>query len=104
MTAGRDMGNVFETPLADILSDSAYLRYVNASVAELRERNAKCAECRYFADCLGGCRALAYAATGDYFGADPTKCAFFEHGYLKRIQEMMNCVRVLNGHCFELAV
>jgi radical SAM protein with 4Fe4S-binding SPASM domain len=104
MTAGRGMGNVFETPLADLLSDSSYLGHVNASVAELRERNAKCALCRYFADCLGGCRALAYAATGDYFGADPSKCEFFERGYLERIKETMDGARALNGHCFKQVI
>lgn len=105
MTAGHlDMGNAYETPLSELLSDSGYLRYVNASVAELRGHNEKCGACPYFADCLGGCRALAYAATGDYLGADPSKCAFFENGYLEKIYEVMTGIRVLNGHCLELAI
>jgi radical SAM protein with 4Fe4S-binding SPASM domain len=100
MAAGReDMGNVFETPLAELLSNSDYLSHVNASVTKLRGHNAKCAHCAYFADCLGGCRALAYAATGDYLGADPTKCEFFEKGYLEKVQEAMEGVRPLNSRC-----
>jgi radical SAM protein with 4Fe4S-binding SPASM domain len=98
MTAGReDMGNAFDTPLSEILSDSVYLRHVNATVAELRGHNEKCAACGYFADCLGGCRALAYAATEDYLGADTTKCEFFENGYLEKIYEVMRGVRPLNA-------
>jgi radical SAM protein with 4Fe4S-binding SPASM domain len=90
MTAGREeMGNVRRTPLSELLSASEYLNKVNGTVAMLRGRNEKCAKCEWFADCLGGCRALAYAATADYFGADPSKCAFFEGGYLEKIRAVM---------------
>jgi radical SAM protein with 4Fe4S-binding SPASM domain len=97
MTAGRkDMGNVFATPLAEILSDSDYLSHMNATAADLRRSNEKCAACRHFTVCLGGCRALAYADTGDYLGADSTKCEFFEKNYLEKIREAMKGIQAMN--------
>ena len=95
ITSGKeDWGNVFKTPLRDLLTDSAYLGRVNARVQDLKESNEKCRECRWFKYCLGGCRACAYADSRDYLAADPTKCAFFMGGYADRIRDIVgssNC-------------
>lgn len=36
-----------------------------------KEPKAKCLKCKHYADCLGGCSARAYAATGDFESPDP---------------------------------
>ncbi|MBI5142639.1 MAG: GeoRSP system radical SAM/SPASM protein [Nitrospirae bacterium] len=36
-----------------------------------KEPKAKCLQCKHYADCLGGCSARAYAATGDFESPDP---------------------------------
>jgi radical SAM protein with 4Fe4S-binding SPASM domain len=59
-------GNIREKSLADIWRNSKVLN-------ELRERSllkGKCRECEYRESC-GGCRARAYACTGDYLETDP---------------------------------
>ena len=63
-------GNIFKTPLEDIWSK-------NEDLAEMRDSNrlgGKCGRCGY-RDICGGCRARAYAATGDYMSQEPF-CAY----------------------------
>ena len=63
-------GSVRQTPLAQIWRDSKQL-------AELRDYSlltGNCGSCRYKGVC-GGCRARAYAETGDWRGSEPT-CAY----------------------------
>ena len=36
----------------------------------------------------GGCRAISTAFTGDFLHYDPSKCAFFKGGYMKRIDQV----------------
>ena len=63
-------GSVRRQSLADIWRGSSVF-------AELRRPDSlkgKCGRCEYRSVC-GGCRARAYAATGDYLAADPT-CAY----------------------------
>lgn len=65
-----DCGSVRKTPAADIWRNSGVF-------AELRDRSrlkGACGACADAAACAG-CRARAYAATGDYLAADPT-CPF----------------------------
>jgi radical SAM protein with 4Fe4S-binding SPASM domain len=59
-------GNVLKTPLAVIWNDSDDL----AKMRDTRELKGKCGVCGYRAVC-GGCRARAFAATGDYMQAEP---------------------------------
>lgn len=61
-----DCGNVFETPLSEIWADSADL----AKMRDTQQLKGKCGVCGYRAVC-GGCRARAFAATGDYMQAEP---------------------------------
>jgi radical SAM protein with 4Fe4S-binding SPASM domain len=60
------VGNIRENNFIDIWENSAELR-------ALRERNlkGKCGRCSFSIGC-GGCRARAYAKTGDYLGPDPS--------------------------------
>jgi radical SAM protein with 4Fe4S-binding SPASM domain len=59
------VGNIRERSLADIWYNSKVFN-------ELRNRSLlkeKCGECEYRENC-GGCRARAYAQTGDYLASD----------------------------------
>ena len=76
---GIHMGNVHETQLRELLTDSEYLKAVCSTVGELREENPECRACPYWKLCMGGCRALAMAAGGGYLARDAAKCLYFEH-------------------------
>lgn len=59
-------GNILQTPLVKIWADSPDL----ARMRDTQQLKGKCGVCGYRAVC-GGCRARAYAATGDYMEAEP---------------------------------
>ena len=61
-----DCGNILETPLAQIWAESADL----ATMRDTEQLKGKCGVCGYRAVC-GGCRARAFAATGDYMESEP---------------------------------
>ena len=63
------LGNVRETPLADIYRDHPDLKAIRAATF-----SGRCGVCQ-FADMCGGSRARAWAATGDVLSEDPA-CAF----------------------------
>jgi len=63
-------GSVLDRDLAAIWRDS----HVLAELRDINRLGGKCGRCRYKAIC-GGCRARAYAATGDYLAAEPA-CAY----------------------------
>jgi radical SAM protein with 4Fe4S-binding SPASM domain len=65
-----DCGSVRERPLVDIWRDSE----VFTALRDRSRLKGACAACTDTAACAG-CRARAYAATGDYLAADPT-CPF----------------------------
>ncbi|MHC4982890.1 MAG: radical SAM protein [Planctomycetota bacterium] len=62
-------GNVREHDLAEIWQDSAIFQ----SLRDYSKLKGKCGECEYRSAC-GGCRARAYAQTGDYLAAEPACC------------------------------
>lgn len=60
------IGNIREKELTDVWENSLILK-------QIRERDkydGACGQCEYGSQC-GGCRARAYAYTGDYLGSDP---------------------------------
>ena len=59
-------GNILQTPLAEIWNNSIDL----ARMRDTHQLKGKCGVCGYRAVC-GGCRARAFAATGDYMAAEP---------------------------------
>lgn len=63
-----------EIPLGNILEDGLFKIWYDSEVLwNIRNKNnlkGKCNECRNLAYC-GGCRAVAYAITGDYMEEDP---------------------------------
>ena len=87
---GVSLGNVKKTPLRELLSQGAYLECVTTPVAKVFEHNKQCAACKYWSLCLGGCRAIAIALTGDYLAADQAKCLFFHDDYLTKVDQALN--------------
>lgn len=83
------LGNVIADGLQPFLQEGAYLQEICTTVGELAQKNQKCGSCKWFPYCCGGCRALGTALTGDKLGADPTKCLFFTHGYLDKLQDVL---------------
>ena len=84
------LGNVKTDHLQTLLQGGKYLDEVCATVKTLAQNNRRCALCRYFKYCAGGCRALAFALTGDKLGSDPAKCVFFQKGYYEKIEALLD--------------
>lgn len=97
----KDFPSIFETPLAEILSDSAYYqKSCKVKVGTCIEHNEKCRKCEHRFVCGGGCRALACAAHGDFLGIDEETCYVFKSGYFDRCAKMvreMNPEKPKNG-------
>lgn len=85
---GMSLGNVKTAGLQPLLREGPYLEAVTATVGELFAQNPKCGGCEWRRLCLGGCRAIALALTGDPMGVDPAKCAYFQKGYVERTQAL----------------
>ena len=86
---GWDLGNVKKESLQKVLQSGRYLSEICTTVKDLAEKNVSCAKCRFFKYCCGGCRAIGLALTGDKFGADRSKCLFYEQGYYRKVTETM---------------
>ena len=86
---GVQHGNVYETPLTQLFSDSPFTRQLLVTRAQVREHNPQCMACDYKAVCGCGCRAVALAATDDLLAADPTTCAFFKKGYYDTYRSLL---------------
>ena len=93
---GMNFGNVFCTGLKKILQDSEYLAFVCKGVHAISDHDPKCASCRYFRQCFGGCRLFALGLNGDVLSHDPTKCLFFEEKYYEKIKDALPGYRCLN--------
>ena len=86
---GWILGNVKNDGLQKHLREGDYLCTVCTTVKDLCEHNKKCAHCKWFKYCCGGCRAVGLAMTGDKFGPDLSKCLFFNGGYMEKLQEAL---------------
>ncbi|MBQ6361913.1 MAG: radical SAM protein [Lachnospiraceae bacterium] len=84
---GLKLGNLHDTALKDLLTESSYLDTVCATVDQLKNGNAECASCEHFRYCCGGCRAIGIMLSGvkyDKFGTDRSKCRFFKDGWYEK--------------------
>ncbi len=86
---GWCLGNVKKDGLKKFLREGAYLESVCTTVKDLAENNQKCATCKWFKYCCGGCRVIALAKTDDVFGSDPSSCLYFEGGYMQKLEETL---------------
>ncbi len=86
-------GNLHETALNEMIQSGTYLDMICATVGDLRKKTKKCADCLYFEQCTGGCRALGLLYSGermDFSGEDITKCMFFENGWYEKIKQTLS--------------
>ena len=83
-------GNVYKTPLAELLSDSPFTQQLLITRAQVREHNPQCQTCEFAGVCNCGCRAVALAMTDDLLAADPTQCIFFKGGYRERFTQVLS--------------
>ena len=81
---GIYMGNVKKDGLQNIMRSGPLLSNVCTGVGAVAKGNGKCGSCKFFPYCTGGCRGIAVALTKDFLGPDPSKCAFFGHGYYQK--------------------
>ena len=88
--------NALKSGLKPILQDSRYLSVSCLCAHRIAEHDPKCGVCRYFRQCLGGCRVLALALNHDILSHDPSKCVFFENRYDLRLKEALSDYRCLN--------
>ncbi len=80
---GVRLGNVFESPVSQIMDDSPYAVLARGTVADLVERNPECAACEHVLSCVGGCRAIACLfSKGDLnlYACDRIRCRYFKEG------------------------
>ena len=84
----QDWPNVFETPLREILGESAFMERCATTVSMVRDGNDKCRSCPWVEKCAGGCRAAAIATSSNYFAPEPATCHFFEAGWYGRFKDV----------------
>ena len=84
---GISLGNIFETPLKELLKNSPYLDLAMAPLLKQILENDKCGNCKYYKACNGGCPALGllYSKDVNFYHEDITKCYFFENGWYERV-------------------
>ena len=91
---GISLGNLFKTPLKELVKDSEYVNLATAPLLKMILENDKCANCKYFKACNGGCPALGllYSKDVNYYHEDITKCAFFENDWYEKT------IKAMEGH------
>ena len=91
MEHGISLANVKKKPLKEIVTKSDYLDIAMATVLQQILANEKCADCKYYMACTGGCPALGrlYSHRDDFYGEDITKCTFFENGWYDRVTDTL---------------
>ncbi len=88
---GISLGNCLKTPLKELVQNSEYVNLATAPILTQILRNEKCANCKYYKACTGGCPALGllYSKDVDFFHEDITKCYFFENGYYEKVKDTL---------------
>ena len=59
------------------------------TIGDLKKTNKKCAACKYFVYCGGGCRALSYVYCNEHLHEDTSKCLFFGNNYYSKIVDTL---------------
>ena len=89
---GISLGNVLKTPLKELVRESEYTNLAMAMLFNQIIENDKCANCKYYKACTGGCPALGllYSKDINYYHEDITKCIFFENGWYEKVNNAIN--------------
>ena len=90
---GISLGNLFKTPLKELVKESDYLNLAMAPLLKQIIENDKCGNCKYYKACTGGCPALGLLYSPkdvDFYHEDITKCIFFENGWYERVTEALS--------------
>ena len=89
---GISLGNLFKTPLKELVKDSPYLNLAMAPLFKQIIENDKCGNCKYYKACTGGCPALGllYSKDVNFYHEDITKCIFFENGWYDKVVNTLN--------------
>ena len=89
-SVGVRFGNAFDTDLQDLLREGPYVEAVTQCLGRLRQEGRDCADCEFWTDCLGGCRATAAGfSNADPYASSPMACAFYKLGYPERIDRVL---------------
>ena len=89
---GISLGNVLKTPLKELVRESEYTNLAMAMLFNQIIENDKCANCKYYKACTGGCPALGllYSKDINYYHEDITKCIFFENGWYEKVNNAIS--------------
>jgi len=100
---GEKLGNVFETPLKDLLqTESKYMKYICTTVEEKAKINGRCNKCKYLKYCGTGCPAMSitktYAEKGVFCYTEPDtwKCYFLENNYYDKVIKSLEGYRCIS--------
>lgn len=96
-TENKKFPNLFVTPLKDILMDSYYQSCSTCTTKTFAEHNSKCANCKYFKRCQGGCRATGYTQDRtNYYHQDDNTCLYFVHGWSEKFKPFIDIINSQN--------
>lgn len=93
---GISLGNLFKTPLKELVKESDYLNLAMAPLFKQIVENDKCGNCKYYKACTGGCPALGllYSKDINFYHEDITKCIFFENGWYEKVTDALKEWRI----------
>ncbi|MBR3174898.1 MAG: radical SAM protein [Oscillospiraceae bacterium] len=83
------VGNVKRESLQTLLSEGPLFKMVTQTAKDKRLANPKCATCKHFRNCQGGCPALSINYGDSLLSPDIYKCVFFEKGYDRKYREAL---------------
>lgn len=83
--------NMLETPLEEILNHlSIYMILSDSRISDFMAHHPDCAECRYRADCCGGCRAWAVRdGSTDFLAKDMVTCEYYLGGWKEKKEAVL---------------
>ena len=87
----RHFPNIRETTIAEALSGSVYMTFVDTRLRDYFAHNPGCASCGYKNRCAAGCRGHVAEAGGgdDLLARDEDACTFFRQGWYDKLTRKM---------------
>jgi len=88
--------NLRDMTIAEALSSSTYMAFVDTRLSDFFSANPACGACRYRNRCAGGCRGNA-AHAGDLMAVDQGACRFFKDGWYDKTHRLLEGYAHLSG-------